>query len=179
MNYDSIIKNSKSHLQSFLNDELNKFVVVLIENQKLILVNNNSIIFKADISTSKFGIGNKENSLMTPLGAHVICDMIGDGESIGTVFKGRKLTGENMNDLVISDSDLVTTRIIRLDGLEANVNKGGDVDTFSRYIYIHGTPHEDKIGRPASHGCVRMKNIEITDLFKLLDIGTPVLITRS
>ena len=80
-----------------------------------------------------------------------------------------------MSDLVVSDTDLVTTRIIRLDGLEDNINKGGNVDTYSRYIYIHGTPHENKIGEPASHGCVRMKNNEIIKLFDLIQVGTPVL----
>ena len=89
MDYNEILKNSKSHLQLSIKDQLEKFIIVIIKLQKLLLINEDQIIFESDISTSKFGIGNKENSFMTPLGSHIVCDMIGDGYPIGTVFKGR------------------------------------------------------------------------------------------
>ena len=105
------------------------------------------------ISSSAYGIGSVRNSLKTPLGAHVISEKIGKGAKIGSVFKARKFTGEVVEPIterIDIKEDVITTRILWLDGLEKGRNKGGNVDSKSRYIYIHGTAEEGLIGEPAS-----------------------------
>jgi len=119
-----------------------------------------------------------EGSQGTPTGLHFIDGKIGAGELPETVFKGRKPCG-----LVAEQSaeerakNLITTRILRLRGLEDGVNRGGDVDTYARYVYIHGTNQEDKIGTPNSHGCVLLKNADVAELFDIVSDGTLVLIS--
>ena len=120
------------------------------------------------ISSSAYGIGSVRDSLMTPLGAHIISEKIGKGAKIGSVFKARKFTGEVVQPIIEKidiKEDVITTRILWLDGLEIGKNKGGNVDSKSRYIYIHGTAEEGLIGEPASLGCIRMKNMDVIKLF--------------
>jgi len=119
------------------------------------------------------------DSLGTPVGLHAIADRIGAGQPPGTVFKGRVPTGHHFSELPEhnSDSNLITSRILRLRGLEPSVNQGGDVDSYSRYIYIHGTNHEDRIGRPASAGCILMRNLDIIELFEEVRSGDLVWIS--
>ena len=131
------------------------------------------------ISSSAYGIGNVRNSLKTPLGAHVISEKIGKGAKICSVFKARKFTGEVVEPIterIDIKEDVITTRILWLDGLEKGRNKGGNVDSKSRYIYIHGTAEEGLIGEPASLGCIRMKNMDVIKLFNRVRKGTQVLI---
>ena len=131
------------------------------------------------ISSSAYGIGSVRNSLKTPLGAHVISEKIGKGAKIGSVFKARKFTGEVVEPIterIDIKEDVITTRILWLDGLEKGRNKGGNVDSKSRYIYIHGTAEEGLIGEPASLGCIRMKNMDVIKLFNRVRKGTQVLI---
>ncbi len=126
-------------------------------------------------STSKFGIGQKEGSNCTPLGLHRIAEKIGDGCPVGTVFKSRVPVGftwEGMADASI------TTRILWLDGLEPGFNRGGDVDSYKRYIYIHGTGDETTIGRPASHGCIHLAALDLVPLYERLPVGTLVWIEQ-
>lgn len=111
------------------------------------------------------------------MGLHRVAEKIGEGAAVGAVFLGRKPTGE----VVLPGSadpgrDAITTRILWLEGLEDGLNAGGTVDTRSRYIYIHGTPHEGQIGSPASRGCVRMRNADVIELFERTPTGTHVLI---
>jgi lipoprotein-anchoring transpeptidase ErfK/SrfK len=121
------------------------------------------------ISTSRYGLGAEPGSFKTPVGKFEISKKIGDGAPLGSVFKSRIPTGE-LGDPT-DPADLIQTRILWLHGLEpANSN------TLSRYIYIHGTNHEDQIGAPASHGCIRMRNADVAELFDLISEGTPVLI---
>jgi hypothetical protein len=119
------------------------------------------------ISTSRRPPSNIKDSLGTPRGLHAIADRLGAGAPPGTVFKARVNTGQHFNELSAAENEknLITTRILRLRGLEPGVNAGGDVDTYERYIYIHGTNHEDRLGTPASSGCVQMNNLEIIQLF--------------
>ena len=128
------------------------------------------------ISTSLRPPSNIKNSLGTPRGLHTIGERIGAGAPPGTVFKGRVNLGQHFNELgeEANQRNLITTRILWLRGLETGVNAGGEVDTHDRYIYIHGTNHEDRLGRPYSAGCIEMNNLEIIALFDEVRTGDHV-----
>ncbi len=119
-----------------------------------------------------------DNSGGTPLGLHVICEKIGDGEPIDTVFVARKSIGKTWRQLKVEGEDpakaRVTTRILRLRGLEEGRNSGPGLDSFARYIYIHGTVFEDRIGEPTSAGCITLLNTEMLELYDSVPEGTPV-----
>ncbi|MBF0447628.1 MAG: L,D-transpeptidase [Magnetococcales bacterium] len=127
------------------------------------------------ISTGLAGFGNQQDSGCTPTGLHRISDCIGADAPLGTVFVGRQPTGEVLKPGSTPDGDFITTRILWLDGLEPGVNQGGAVDSRSRYIYIHGTPHTALLGQPVSAGCVRMSDMDIVSLFERVSEGTLVL----
>ena len=156
--------------------EFEKVILISIKDQKLLLIQDNIKIAEYPISTSKFGIGNKAGSNMTPLGFHMIKEKIGDHVQKNSIFKDSKFTKEivKINSKRAYDEDLITTRILKLEGMEKGINKGGDIDSYKRGIWIHGTPAESNIGTPASHGCIRMKSDDIVLLFNSVDIGTPV-----
>jgi len=118
------------------------------------------------VSTSRRPPSNLKDSLGTPRGLHAIAERIGAGAPPGIVFRGRIATGRHFGELPPEEqaNNLITTRILWLRGLEPGVNAGGDVDSHDRYIYIHGTNHEDRLGTPASGGCVQMRNTEIIEL---------------
>lgn len=126
-------------------------------------------------STSKFGIGQRAGSNRTPLGLHRIAQKIGGGWPVGTVFKGRKPVGFMWRGLPLAP---ITTRILWLEGLEPGFNRGGNVDSFARYIYIHGTGDEPGLGRPASHGCIHLAADDLVPLFDKLGVGTLVWISN-
>jgi lipoprotein-anchoring transpeptidase ErfK/SrfK len=128
------------------------------------------------VSTSKRPPSNIKGSLGTPSGLHIIAEKIGAGSPPGIVFKGRRSTGFHFNEYVDPNGAecLVTSRILWLRGLEPGVNAGGEVDTHSRYIYIHGTNREDRLGTPQSAGCVVMNNLEIVELFEQMRTGDMV-----
>lgn len=126
-------------------------------------------------STSKFGIGQVEGSNQTPLGLHRIAQKIGDGLEAGTVLKARKPIG-HMRDGFPPSS--ITTRILWLEGLEEGFNKGGNVDTFRRYVYIHGTGDQASLGQPASHGCIHLTDPDLLEVYDALPVGTLVWIER-
>jgi lipoprotein-anchoring transpeptidase ErfK/SrfK len=121
------------------------------------------------VSTSALGIGSEPGSFKTPAGRFCISEKIGHGALSGAVFKSRVPTGETGTEE--NPDDLVQTRILRLHGLEAH-----NANTLDRYIYIHGTNHESAIGTPASHGCIRMRNADVIELFDAVDVKTEVLI---
>lgn len=157
------------------------YVVVSIAAQRLYLMQEGRLFKTYPVSTSAFGPGALEGSNQTPLGLHRIRAMIGAGAPLGMVFKARKPTGriaEIIKEPIDVPEDDVTTRIMWLEGLEPGVNQGGKVDSYKRFIYIHGTPEEGLIGRPASHGCVRMYNADVIDLFDRLGEGALVYITH-
>jgi lipoprotein-anchoring transpeptidase ErfK/SrfK len=154
-------------------------IEVDISEQRLYLIENNLIKASYPISTSKYGEGSIQNSFKTPLGEHSIKEMIGEDAEINTIFTSRintKRSAKIIDKFEDSDNDYVTSRIMWLDGEEEGFNKGGNVDSFRRYIYIHGTHEEGLIGTKASHGCIRMFNYDVIELFKLVNIGTKVLI---
>jgi hypothetical protein len=128
------------------------------------------------ISTSKFGTGQVSGSNKTPLGLHRIAEKIGAGCEAGTVFKHRKVIGHLRDGLPLES---ITTRIIWLDGLEQGFNQGGDVDTHSRYIYIHGFGDQDSLGKPASLGCIHLADVDLIPLYDLLPSGTLVWIAAE
>lgn len=123
------------------------------------------------ISTSRRPPSNVKGSLGTPRGLHEIAERIGGEQPIGMVFKARVPTGRHYREVPGDDPNLVTSRILWLRGLEPGINRGGDVDTYDRYVYIHGTNHEDRIGEPLSAGCVVMRNPDIVDLYELVRAG--------
>ena len=151
-----------------------------ISQQRLYLKQNDDLIKSYPISSSKYGEGSTENSNMTPLGLHVIKEKIGTNVPINTLFISRintKRTVNIENSRNKTKDDHITSRILWLDGLEEGKNKGKGVDSYSRYIYIHGTHEEGLIGEKASHGCIRMLNNDVIDLYNYVNIGTEVYIS--
>ena len=145
-------------------------------NQTLYLFKDDILIFESKISTSKYGMGCRMNSLKTPTGLHSVTSMLGKGLPAGTLFKNRKPTQKVIKKIPLDNSDYITSRILRLNGLEEGKNKGGDVDSYHRYIYIHGTPHCNTLGSKQSQGCIRMSDRDVITLFDLVDQKTLVLI---
>jgi L,D-transpeptidase YbiS len=141
---------------------------VSIGTQRLRLFDERRLVKEWACSTSKFGIGFTEGSHKTPLGRFVVREKHGDGAESGTIFKARQPVG-HWSPGMETESDLVLTRILWLDGMEPR-----NGNTFQRYIYIHGTNDERSLGRPASHGCVRLRNREVIEVFELVPVGTPV-----
>ncbi|HEY1788470.1 MAG TPA: L,D-transpeptidase [Verrucomicrobiae bacterium] len=127
---------------------------------------------KYSCSTSRFGIGQTEGSNCTPMRLHRIAEKIGAGAAEGTVFKARKAIGHVSQPEFASAK--ITTRIMWLDGLEPGFNRGGNVDTYARYVYIHGTADQTSIGRPDSCGCVHLADQDLVPLFDILPVGTLV-----
>jgi lipoprotein-anchoring transpeptidase ErfK/SrfK len=129
------------------------------------------------VSTAKNGAGEQVNSCCTPRGHHIIRAKIGAGCPLGTVFVGRRPTGEIWTPALSRTHpgrDWILSRILWLRGCEPGKNRGGSVDTMQRYIYIHGAPEDVPMGSPTSQGCIRMRNDEISELFDLIAVGTPV-----
>ena len=128
-------------------------------------------------STSRFGIGQTEGSNRTPLGLHRVAEKIGAGVRAGTVFKGRKAVGHVSQPEFAAAK--ITTRILWLEGLEPGFNRGGDVDSHARYIYIHGTADQSSIGQLDSCGCIHLADTDLIPLFDLLPDGTLVWICEA
>ena len=151
-------------------------IFVNSSSQTLYLFKEDNLIFESKVSTSKYGMGCKMNSYKTPTGLHSISSMIGKGLPAGTLFRNRKPTEKVIKKMPLDNSDYITSRILRLNGLEEGKNKGGDVDSYNRYIYIHGTPHCNTLGSKQSQGCIRMSDRAIIKLFDLVNQETLVLI---
>ena len=157
--------------------DLDLLIAVNISSQELFLLYKGNIAQVYSISTSAYGTGSKENSFQTPLGKHKISEKIGQGLPKGAILKARKWTGAIANIIknpIDTEFDVVTSRILWLEGLEKGKNLGPGVDSKSRYIYIHGTAEEGLIGKPASDGCVRMYNNDVISLFDKVSINTEV-----
>ena len=138
--------------------------------------NDYQFVKQFQCSTSRFGIGQAEGSNCTPLGLHRIAEKIGAGVPVGTVFKSRKAVG-HVSQPEFADAK-ITTRILWLEGLEPGFNRGGNVDSHARYIYIHGTADQSSIGKPASCGCIHLADADLIPLFDLLPVGTLVWISE-
>ena len=158
-------------------------LAINIAQQTLTVYNQQNAIAHYSVSTAKNGIGSQQDSGCTPLGQHVIAEKIGADAPSYAVFIGRVPTGEIYDaelGLLNPERDWILSRILWLSGLEEGVNKGsnsqGGCDTYQRYIYIHGTPDSEPMGIPLSHGCVRMRNQDIVELFEQVNEGTMVTI---
>jgi lipoprotein-anchoring transpeptidase ErfK/SrfK len=146
-----------------------KNIHVSIRDQRLTLKEGERPIRNYSVSTSRFGVGTEQGSMKTPTGRFRVAAKIGGDMPSGTVFQSR--VPIKPDDPLPPTEDLVMSRILWLDGLDEH-----NANTRDRFIYIHGTKHEDKIGIPASHGCVRMRNADVVELFDLVDEGAQVII---
>jgi UDP-N-acetylmuramate--alanine ligase len=162
-------------LVKFMTDQGEVFLVQSIETQALFVCNKETIIERFDASTSRFGNGIRENSFKTPPGIHRIREKIGAGAPLGRIFKERRDTGIDWDQVSIEDN-LMLTRILRLEGLEEGINRGAGVDSYERFIYIHGTNREDLVGAPLSYGCLALRNRDMIRLFEIASVGALVYI---
>jgi hypothetical protein len=162
-----MIDHTGSPDQPTISREPEVLLRVSVSEQKLSLIQSGELLAQYDVSTSRFGLGAEPGSFKTPLGRFRIFQKVGDGAPAGAVFKSRKFTGETASQG--GDEDLILTRILWLEDHEDS-NHG----TRDRYIYLHGTNQESLIGTPASHGCVRLRNADIIDLYDKVPSGTPV-----
>src|SRR5215475_1075426 len=143
-------------------------LIISVRDQKLMLLRNGGKVATYPVSTSAFGLGDNWGRMTTPLGYLAVEKKIGDNAPVGAVFHNRRLTGEILQPNA-PGRDPVTTRIIWLRGLEAQ-----NAHAFQRCIYIHGTPQEKTIGRPASYGCIRMKSSDVAELYNRVPVGAVV-----
>jgi lipoprotein-anchoring transpeptidase ErfK/SrfK len=143
-------------------------IMVSVRDQKLAIVEDGNIVARFPVSTSRFGVGDDCRSYRTPLGRLEVVQKIGYNLPPGAVIKGRRYTGEVLKPNT-GGRDPIVTRVIWLRGLESRNRNAHD-----RGIYIHGTPVERQIGRPASYGCIRMKSRDVVEVFKTAQVGTPV-----
>jgi lipoprotein-anchoring transpeptidase ErfK/SrfK len=143
-------------------------VIISVKDQKLMVIENGQRAAVYPVSTSKFGIGDRWGSMATPLGWLQVAEKIGDHAPPGAVFHKRRFTGEILSPNA-PGRDPIVTRIIWLRGLERE-----NANAFNRCIYIHGTPEEKIIGKPASYGCVRMCSKDVADVYSQIEIGALV-----
>ena len=153
-----------------------RVLLVNITRHTLQFVQAGEVVRSYVISTSRRPPSNIKHSLGTPRGLHEIAERIGAGQPSGMVFKARVSTGKHFREFpdAGSNDDLITSRILWLRGLEPGLNRGGEVDTYERYVYIHGTNREDRLGEPLSAGCVLMRNLDIVELFEEVRAGDQV-----
>lgn len=145
--------------------------------QTLQVYADEQLIKTYSVSTAKNGTGEMIGSEQTPRGKHLVRAKIGEQALINTVFVARRATGEIYSSALRAqypERDWILTRILWLSGLEFGKNRMGKVDTMRRFIYIHGAPDEEPMGEPKSHGCIRMRNQDVIELFNLLPVGTSV-----
>lgn len=173
MNLEGLYLSYLKTIKSLGLSETKMILCASITSQKLYLMQKGEIVKEYTMSTSRKPPSCVENSLGTPWGLHEVCEKIGDGEEIGMVFVGRKPIGETYSSCgqEMRVKNLITTRILRLRGLQEGINKGSGVDSYDRYVYIHGTNHEDRLGKPSSSGCLQLGNEDVLELHDLVDQG--------
>lgn len=158
--------------------------IVSVSEQALYLYIKKSFVNKYPVSTSRYGIGQEEGSYKTPVGVHCVQEKIGADAELDEIFSSRKRTNTHAtieHEAVCTEEECITSRVLWLAGLEDGINKdqnseGKNVDSYQRYIYIHGTHEEGLIGQVASIGCIRMKNNDVVDLFEKLVVSSLVII---
>jgi lipoprotein-anchoring transpeptidase ErfK/SrfK len=148
-------------------------LAVSVKDQKMALIERGQVVRVYGVSTSKFGLGDTRNSNQTPIGKMRVAKKIGGGMPPGMVFKSRQPTGEILRPNA-PGRDPIVSRILWLNGAESKT-----ANAYGRFIYIHGTPEERLIGRPASYGCIRMRSMDVIDLYNRVPVGTPVRVTKS
>lgn len=155
--------------------------IVKISEQMLYVFSDRELVCEYPISTSRFGIGQDNGSFKTPIGIHCVQQKIGADADFAEILKTRTRThiqASIVHEKVNTDKECITSRILWLKGLEEGVNRGAGVDSYARYIYIHGTHEEGLIGQPASEGCIRMKNQDVIDLFDRLEVSSLIIISK-
>ena len=186
--FKSLIHDLKQCLPCDSKNSHETLIVVLVNEQKLYLLKKQKLIKNYLISTAEAGLGYLSGSNKTPLGAHKVKEKFGQNAKLGSIFKGRVDTKKVATILTSKDTrskaDNITSRILWLSGLEEGVNKGTNsegsiVDSHQRYIYIHGTDEEGRLGTEASHGCIRMANSAIIELFEQVETGSLVVILEK
>jgi lipoprotein-anchoring transpeptidase ErfK/SrfK len=173
-------ENIRMHLEKeYLLGPDDHWLLVDTQNQVLRVFHGHQYEHSFSVSTSSRGTGCEVDSLKTPVGVHRISHKIGHDQPAGMIFRGREPTGEIAaisHSTQPSGDDLITSRILWLRGQEHGINAGSGVDSHDRYIYIHGTNEEGCLGQPVSHGCIRMANAGVIELFDLIDADTLVVI---
>lgn len=149
---------------------------VSVRSQRMHHVRGRQLLRTYVISTSAQGVGGQQDSERTPEGLHYVRERIGHGLPPWSVLRERVCTGELADSCTAGNEDLITSRILWLSGMEAGLNQGGNVDSYARWIYIHGTADECSLGTPSSHGCIRMRNADVIALFDEVPIGALVVI---
>jgi len=170
-----LIARARARAAAALGPLPERLIVVAVDRQRLYLVEHGRVVADYRVSTAAAGVGGAEGSLRTPTGVHRLERRIGGGEPPGMIFVDREPTGARWNGEPV-DQDLILTRILTLDGQEEGTNRGAGCDSLSRFIYIHGTNHEQALGTPASHGCIRLANRDVIDLYDQVAAGDPVVI---
>lgn len=161
-------------------DEVRARPILFVDSKRQVISQitpDDNLLAQYRVSTSRYGLGQQQDSLKTPTGIHCIAEKFGQDEVEGRVFKGR----QPMEQICLpedhnTDDDVITSRILWLEGLQQGINRGGNVDTRQRYIYIHGTADEAHIGQPASIGCIRMINRDVIELFERVKVNDLVII---
>lgn len=156
-------------------------IEINIGKQNLCLMDGDTVLREYTVSTARNGAGEQQDSECTPRGQHIIAEKIGAGCPAGTVFVSRQPTGEIYSPRLREkepERDWILTRILWLRGEQPGFNHGAGVDSYNRYIYIHGSPDDVKMGKPGSRGCIRVRNQDVVELFDLVDVGTPVNISE-
>jgi L,D-transpeptidase YbiS len=152
-------------------------VRITLRTQQLDVLEGARVVATYPVSTAATGGGERIGSGQTPRGAHEVRELIGEGLPCSAVFVSRHATGEVCTEEARAadpERDWILSRVIWLSGLEEGRNFGGEVDTYCRYIYFHGTPDSEPVGKPRSHGCIRMRNEDVIAVFEMLEIGTLV-----
>jgi len=181
--YSGMVTFLKEYLEiKYKGKNFQRFLYVAAKQQKMYLIEKDEVIATFPISTAKKGLGSQAGSNKTPTGLHLIREKVGDGVPLTGIIKEKVYTGTTANIIHHNrhgNEDIITTRLFHLDGVEPGINKGGEVDSYIRAIMIHGTNEEGLIGKPASHGCVRMKNEDVLKLYDLVNSGTYVVILNN
>ena len=162
--------------------EENYHIEINISEQRLRLFHDGRIVKDYSISTAKNGPGEQMDSECTPRGDHIIAEKIGENCSLNAVFVNRQPTGEIFSSELRQQypgRDWILSRILWLRGLEQGTNLGGNVDSYDRFIYIHGSPDDVRMGSPGSRGCIRMQNADVIDLFDRVSVNTKVTIREN
>ena len=176
---ERVVQTVKDYIENKCEISFDEVLYVSIAEQKMYHIKKNKNVEAYVISSSEYGTGSKAGSNKTPLGLHKVKSKFGEktpinGRMIGRVFYGQIAT--IYTDQTKSKTDDVTSRILWLEGQEIGLNKGKGIDSYKRYIYIHGTSEEGRLGTPASHGCIRMKNKAVIELYDKIKLSTLVLI---
>lgn len=168
-----------SQIKFFRGQMPSTYMFVSVAQQTLTLIEDRKQVYETKIATAKNGVGELNGSECTPRGWHIIRAKIGENCPENTVFRGRRPTGEIFSAKLkqhFPNRDWILTRIMWLSGLQPGFNRLGDRDTMRRYVYIHGCPDSDEMGIPSSHGCVKMTNRHVIELFERVKVYTPVYI---